>query len=526
MDRAPGPANVPERPCDRLLEAEGGPDARLLINLMPVPALLVHRPSRLVCAVNRLAGQLFSISTHEMRRLDPDFSHWEVLHDELDKMYPEQVHEAELKRRSGDPFWAFMAYRKLSVAGDELLVVTLVESTLHRMEPPRVEDLYRQEKQRADEFSALYKISRAVLSSLDLDEVLHNLLETCLELLPIDAFYVAVYDEETYTVSHPIFYDQGTYHRHAPRDVRSTPGLSGYVILTRRTLYLPDTLAPDVDPRFQVLRSGSKPTRTYMGTPLIARGRVVGVASMQSYQPYAFSSEQIRFFEIIAAQAALAVDNSRLYTRAQTEIVQRASVEDALREANEKLAARLEEIEALQKQLSELVSRDPLTGLYNRRWLEEILDREISRAKRMNYSLALAMIDLDHFKVLNDAHGHLAGDVVLKALGELLRKSLRSGDIACRFGGEEFLLILPGMPTEAAKSRADAWRENFAKMVVNYNAIRLQSTFSVGISFFPQDSQDKAELLEIADQRLYRAKALGRNRVCISLDEAESPTPE
>lgn len=522
MSQTPGPAELHHRPCDRLLHAEGGPDAQLLINLMPVPAVLVHQASRQVCAVNRLAGQLFSISTHEMRRLDPDFSHWEILHTELENMYPEQVHEAELHRRSGDTFWAFIAYRKLAVGEDELLVVTLVESTLHRLEPPHVEDMYRQEKQRADEFSALYKISRAVLSSLDLDEVLHNLLDTCLELLPIDAFYVAVYDEETYTVSHPIFYDRGTYHRHAPRDVRTTPGLSGYVILTRRTLYLPDTHAPDVDPRFKVIRSGETPTRTYMGTPLIARGRVVGVASMQSYQPYAFSSEQIRFFEILAAQAALAVDNSRLYTRAQMEIVQRTNVEEALREANDKLAARLQEIEALQRRLSELVSRDPLTGLYNRRWLEEILDREISRAQRMNYSVALAMIDLDHFKVLNDDYGHLAGDVVLKALGDLLTKSLRSGDIACRFGGEEFLLILPGMPPEAAKARADVWRESFAKLVMNYNEVRMQSTFSVGISFFPQDSQHKAELLELADQRLYRAKALGRNRVCVSLEDDEN----
>ena len=121
----------------------------------------------------------------------------------------------------------------------------------------------------------------------------------------------------------------------------------------------------------------------------------------------------------------------------------------------------LAQIRALKAQLEEQAIRDPLTGLYNRRYLDDALERELVRAQREGYPVSVAMLDLDRFKALNDAHGHPAGDAVLVALSKSLREQVRAGDLACRWGGEEFLLLLPNMPLAAAATRVDKLRARF-----------------------------------------------------------------
>jgi diguanylate cyclase (GGDEF)-like protein/PAS domain S-box-containing protein len=162
--------------------------------------------------------------------------------------------------------------------------------------------------------------------------------------------------------------------------------------------------------------------------------------------------------------------------------------------------------------------RDPLTGLFNRRYMEEPLQRELARAARNHSSVAVLAIDVDHFKAFNDAYGHSAGDAFLTSLGTLLRDRTRSEDIACRSGGEEFNVILPDCRLGDAMERADALRAAVTGLEVGVRGRSYGGlTISAGVAVFPDHGGDSATLLHEADIALYRAKAEGRDRVCPSL---------
>jgi diguanylate cyclase (GGDEF)-like protein len=161
--------------------------------------------------------------------------------------------------------------------------------------------------------------------------------------------------------------------------------------------------------------------------------------------------------------------------------------------------------------------RDPLTGLFNRRYMEESLEREVSRAVRQNEKMALLMIDLDHFKHFNDTFGHQAGDMVLREVGHFITQRTRGQDVACRYGGEEFVLILAGATLDAATKRAEALREEIKHLTVQHaGQILGKVSFSIGLSAFPQHGKTGAELIGLADQALYRAKSEGRDRVVVA----------
>jgi diguanylate cyclase (GGDEF)-like protein len=158
--------------------------------------------------------------------------------------------------------------------------------------------------------------------------------------------------------------------------------------------------------------------------------------------------------------------------------------------------------------------RDPLTGLFNRRYLTETLEREFARAQRTGAPVAVMMIDVDHFKRFNDNFGHSAGDAVLRELGEFLKRSIRAEDIACRYGGEEFCLVLPQMARDGARQRAEDIRAGVARLEVRSGDRVLEPvTLSLGVALFPQDAVEPNALLRAADEAMYQAKKSGRNRV-------------
>jgi diguanylate cyclase (GGDEF)-like protein/PAS domain S-box-containing protein len=161
--------------------------------------------------------------------------------------------------------------------------------------------------------------------------------------------------------------------------------------------------------------------------------------------------------------------------------------------------------------------RDPLTNLYNRRYMEESLEREISRSTRSGQSVAVLLMDIDHFKLFNDTHGHQGGDALLRALGDFLSQRTRSQDVACRYGGEEFAIILSGTNAEKASQRAQLFREDLKHMTVEHSGqIAGQITMSIGIAVAPENGTTGAELIRAADVSLYRAKADGRDRVVVA----------
>ncbi|USR40365.1 diguanylate cyclase [Ectopseudomonas hydrolytica] len=208
-----------------------------------------------------------------------------------------------------------------------------------------------------------------------------------------------------------------------------------------------------------------------------------------------------------------------LYVR---DVTQRHLSELKLAEALALSEERLRTISNLHEQLREQALCDPLTGLYNRRYLDEFFSRELARAQRENLPLALALIDLDHFKRLNDECGHLVGDDVLKAVAKHLLDNLRSTDAVFRIGGEEFLLILPGLDAQAAMARLEALRTQLSQVGQPTRIGTLPVTLSAGIAIWPAHGQGLDSLLQAADVALYRAKRDGRNRVEVALPPAEA----
>jgi len=166
-----------------------------------------------------------------------------------------------------------------------------------------------------------------------------------------------------------------------------------------------------------------------------------------------------------------------------------------------------------------LSMRDPLTGLYNRRYLEETMTRELPRARRLGESVGVLVVDIDHFKRLNDTFGHDAGDFVLERTGEMLRAATRNSDIACRFGGEEFAVILPGAALLVARNRAEGIRAAIESMQLDFGGRALGPlTVSVGVAAMPPHAQDWSFTLQQADRALYAAKQAGRNKVVAAVD--------
>jgi len=160
--------------------------------------------------------------------------------------------------------------------------------------------------------------------------------------------------------------------------------------------------------------------------------------------------------------------------------------------------------------------RDPLTGLFNRRYMEESLERELSRSSRTGEPMALLMFDIDHFKHFNDVFGHQAGDKVLRSFGEMLNSRTRGQDLACRYGGEEFAVILSGASMDAARLRAELLRADLAQMVVEQGGQPLDRvTVSIGIAAAPEHGQNAEEIIRAADRALYRAKSEGRDRIIL-----------
>jgi diguanylate cyclase (GGDEF)-like protein/PAS domain S-box-containing protein len=171
----------------------------------------------------------------------------------------------------------------------------------------------------------------------------------------------------------------------------------------------------------------------------------------------------------------------------------------------------------LRETLRDQSIRDPLTGLFNRRFMQESLDRELLRAKRKNHPLTVLFLDLDHFKRFNDAFGHDAGDLVLRSMAEVFRKYFRGDDVICRYGGEEFAVILPESTSKDAVERANDLRVEAKKLQLQHQGRTLDRvSISIGVSSFPEHGSSAEELLRVADQGLYQSKADGRDRITVA----------
>jgi diguanylate cyclase (GGDEF)-like protein len=216
--------------------------------------------------------------------------------------------------------------------------------------------------------------------------------------------------------------------------------------------------------------------------PLVAHGELLGLFTLVLPDVKAPLDPKRRLAMTVAEHVALALANLRLHDTLRSQSI-----------------------------------RDPLTGLFNRRYMEESLQREMRRAARSRQPVGIIMLDIDHFKAFNDTHGHEAGDALLQSVGSIMQRSVRAEDIACRYGGEEFTLILPEASLPDAALRAEHIRQAISHLNIQYHRQQLgRITVSAGVAIYPDHGPTGDAVLRASDAALYQAKSRGRNRIVLN----------
>jgi diguanylate cyclase (GGDEF)-like protein len=316
-----------------------------------------------------------------------------------------------------------------------------------------------------EELKIINRISLIITGGLDMERTLKALYEQCSRVAPSDVFYVALYNPTSSLVNIPIYYEKGKYLTGISRDIRDHPGLIGSVIRARRTLYLHEGIKQITRPVFQAEVGAIPSVNSYIGIPLTVRDQVIGVMAVQSQKLNAYTEDHVRLLERIAVQAAIAIENARLYAEEQR-----------------------------------LAIIDELTGVYNYRGLIELGSREVERARRFDRPLSALFFDIDDFRSLNNTYSHTAGNFVLKEVVKRCSSVLRSVDVLTRFGGDEFAALLPETDLPGAQGVARRLAQEIAASPIKTSYGDLEISISVGVTLLTNDLADLAELIDSANR--------------------------
>lgn len=325
--------------------------------------------------------------------------------------------------------------------------------------------LYEKERNESLYLQTISEVAKKLLRGLDLRTILSDTVKDFKEEIKCDDISIAAIDElnnqgvvleSTYLKEHTKF--------------SLDDGLVGLVGRHKNVIFKDDLSKGD----FTVLKKGQRQhSRSFIGVPVMEDSNILGVLWLEDHRPQRFLEDDIEPLNILASQLSLAWQRAKLH-----------------------------------EQVKEQSIRDGLTGLYNHRHFQEILERELERHRE----LVLMLFDIDHFKRINDTYGHQAGDEVLKFLGRLI---LQTG-ISARYGGEEFAIILPGSNLKKGAEIAVRIKDHLKKNDIKFNQLRIKITLSLGLAHFPKDAKTRMDLIEKADRALYHAKETGRDRIVIA----------
>ncbi|MCD8024438.1 MAG: sensor domain-containing diguanylate cyclase [Candidatus Gastranaerophilales bacterium] len=334
--------------------------------------------------------------------------------------------------------------------------------------------------------SILYNISQAVNFIDDLKRLLQVILSKATEILNAEKGSLMLYDYSTNTLQVKVVY--GLSDKRVEENINSGlvqtskikvgEGIAGTVFLERKAIITNLGLN---DPRF-VAKNSLASVQSILCVPLIAKGDAIGVINISNKKDnMLFNQKDLEFMSSLANQAAIAIDNAKLY---------------------------------------ELATKDGLTKLYINRHFMTLLENEIRRCTRYKHNLSLIMIDIDDFKLVNDRHGHLAGDQILREVSNQILTTVRKIDVPARYGGEEFVIMLPETNKEGAAIIAERLRKNISSISITTNDEKvITATVSMGISQFPDHGQIPQDIIEKADKALYNSKRNGKNVVSIYTED-------
>jgi diguanylate cyclase (GGDEF)-like protein len=324
----------------------------------------------------------------------------------------------------------------------------------------------------------ILNVAQVVVSSLDLDEVLQNILHSAMAAMDIPAGSIALYDAGSSQLelrTHAGLSEAFTAHDRW----RVEAGGLTHEILERGELFVVnDTQKADFFKNPLAIKEG---IRSLIAVPLKIHKRTIGVLYLDDFKPRDFDKEKLELLSILSSFATMSIDNARLHERTL-----------------------------------QLACTDGLTGLYNHRQFKKIFTEEVARAIRYDKALSIILFDVDDFKKFNDAYGHPNGDVVLQEMSTMLRELLRDCDTIFRYGGEEFVALLPETALPEAIKVAERIRifvetesPRFLTKITKTHGI----TVSVGVAALPEDGADTTTLLKMVDDLMYKAKREGKNKV-------------
>jgi len=344
-------------------------------------------------------------------------------------------------------------------------------------------DLLRDLERTVQELQAFNEIGRTLASTLDLHEVLSLIMEKVSGVLRPGHWSLLLVDEPARELVFEIVVGEGA-ERLKPMRLPLDEGLAGHVARSGEPVLLADARS---DPRFagRFDEASGLVTGSVLAAPLVSRGRVLGVIELVNPRGgRAFDGNDLRTLQALSDYAAIAIDNARAYER-----------------------------------IRELTLRDDHTGLFNARHLWQQLRLEVARSRRTGRPFSLVFLDLDKFKAVNDRHGHQAGSAVLREVGELIRREVRSIDVPVRYGGDEYVVLLPETGVPAARLAAERLRAavNGATFLAS-RGLQVRITASFGIASFPEDGRTAEELLQLADAAMYRVKETTRDGIVAAGD--------
>ncbi|HEX5036565.1 MAG TPA: diguanylate cyclase [bacterium] len=338
---------------------------------------------------------------------------------------------------------------------------------------------------RLNELRLIYEFSKQVSTTLEVDELYSTVERFIGDHLGFHEFALLVLEEaegpgENAKLSVKVARGFSDEKRVLGMTFQEGEGITGRTLQKAQMIYIPDTSHSE---EYLHYKGQKQEDGSFLSMPLLFKKKVVGVLNMFRKGVDAFSPEEMKFLDTLTVELAIAVVNTKLYSKTR-----------------------------------ELSVRDELTQLYNRRYFQEILPLEIKRSQRFKRPLSLLMIDIDHFKRFNDRFGHLVGDECLKEFVRVVNSRIREVDFFARFGGEEFVLILPGTPKQdgvlvAEKIRALVKEHAFRSGSEDERLRSERLTVSVGVAAYPDDARTVEELIDAADIALYEAKNGGRDRV-------------
>ncbi len=348
------------------------------------------------------------------------------------------------------------------------------------MEHPAKKNSVTRLEEENQQLKELLQAARLVFSTLELNTAIDAILKSAHEITHANVTSIALLNEETgelYVHAHRGF------DKDFIRSARWKPRKGGYIdkiLQSKKPLVFKNRAHQGL---FKERYRKSQKVKTMACAPLSFKGKALGILFADDFIPRDFSPAEQRALTVLSAFAANAIDHAKLHQLTK-----------------------------------ELARTDGLTGLYNYRYFHERLEDEIQRAKRYHRILSLIILDVDNFKHFNDAYGHSVGDVVLKKVAAIIKQSMRDVDLASRYGGEEFAVLLPETDTIHALAVAERIRRNIEKQTPGSLDIRGKegARASLGIACYPWDAQDKDDLIRRADEAMYTAKAQGKNRVVIS----------